>query len=105
MTPESLVCSGACVLDRQPDARWCHGHVELLYPEWRKRIEHSVNHARRGRDRSAFADALYTDRVGGGGRLLKQRSYAWDMFRARHCIVEQRARHQLPGIGIVADFF
>src|SRR6266404_6066799 len=101
----SLACSGACVLDRRPDARWRHRHVEMFYPEWRKRIEHGVHHTWWCCDRAAFANTFDADRVGGGGRLLKQRSYAGDMFGARHSIVEQRAGHQLTGIGIVADFF
>src|SRR5258708_19883623 len=68
-------------------------------------MEHGVDEAWRRRDRPVFADAFYADRVGGRGRLLKQRSYVWHMFGARHRIVEQRAGHQLPAIGIVADIF
>src|SRR6476659_2240273 len=104
MMLESLACSAARGLDCRPDPRWCHRHVEMLDPERRKRVEHRVNHAWRGRDRSAFADALHADRVGGRGRLLKQRSYAGDMLGARDRIIEQRTRHQLSGVGVVAYF-
>src|ERR1700687_3261229 len=43
-------------LDRRPDASWRHRHVDMHYAKWRERIEHGVNHARRGRNGAAFAD-------------------------------------------------
>ncbi len=87
--------------DRMPDAGRRCGHVEMPHAERRQRVHHRIHNGGGGGDGAGLTASLHAQPVGAAWKVARQIALErGKIIRARQRIVHQRARQDLPGLGI-----
>src|SRR5437588_6341068 len=93
------------LLDSAPDAVWRRRHVDMLYTQRCQRVTDRIDDRAAGTDGSGFTHTLDAKLVQWRGRDRAVKLVIEHLVRGRDHVVDERARPQLPGLGVINDLF